>query len=193
MVPVYDVIHTMCDQVNGRLAYIAKYGKPNDMDETFATIIHAAPKLDVQELLQVKGQLSLLMDEKFVAECHHNKDLLNKVVAENIDFKKIEDGASGLRMINLANERNIQYKPSMDVASAVQGYCVRKGFPVPPSCVDGGMQQPAYVPQPVNFNQPPPNMPPPNMPPPNMPPPGGYGGGGDGGQFYQPPMQQQPQ
>ena len=44
MVPVYDVIHTMCDQVNGRLTYIAKNGKPSDMDETFATLIHAAPK-----------------------------------------------------------------------------------------------------------------------------------------------------
>jgi hypothetical protein len=185
MVPVYDVVHTMCDQVNGRLTYIGKYGKPNDMDETFATIIHAAPKLDVEELLKVKAQLSMLMDEKFVNECRTNKDLINKTVAENIDFKKIEDGASGLRMINLADERNIQYKPSMDVASAVQGYCVRKGFPVPPSCIDGGAQ-PAYIPQPVNFNAPPPS---------NMPPPGGYGGGGDfnSGMGYQPAPQQQMQ
>ena len=107
MVPVYDVIHTMCDQVNGRLTYIAKYGKPSDMDETFATIIHASPKLDIQEMHTVKTQLSMLMDEKFVAECRTNKDLINKVVADNIDFKKPEEGAIGLRLINLASERNI--------------------------------------------------------------------------------------
>ena len=106
----------LCDQVNGRLTYIGKHGKPNDMDETFATIIHSAPKLDIQELLTVKAQLSMLMDEKFVNECRTNKDLINKTVAENIDFKKIEDGASGLRMINLADERNIQNKPIVDVA-----------------------------------------------------------------------------
>ena len=154
------------------------------MDETFATIIHAAPKMQVQELNTVKTNLACLMDEKFVKECSHNKDLLNKVVADNIDFKKPEDGAIGLRMINLAAERNIQYTPSIEIASATQGYCVRKGFPVPSSCADGGVQPAPYVPQALNVN----NQPGPDMPPPNLPPSGGYGGGGMGG--YQQPQQQ---
>jgi hypothetical protein len=88
------------------------------MDETFATIIHAAPKLDVKELLIVRQNLATLMDEKFVKECGHNKDLLNKIVADNIDFAKPEDGAIGLRLINLCSERNIQYTPSMEISSA---------------------------------------------------------------------------
>lgn len=79
--PVYDVIHTMCDQVQGRLTYIEKYGAPKDMNETFATIIYAAPMLDIKEIMEVAKQLSTVLDEKFVKECRHNKDLINSLVA----------------------------------------------------------------------------------------------------------------
>ena len=54
MIPVMDVISTMCDQVNGRLTQIEKFGPPKDMSTTFATIIFAAPRLDVNELLEVR-------------------------------------------------------------------------------------------------------------------------------------------
>ena len=54
MIPVVDVISTMCDQVNGRLSQIAKFGPPKDMNQTFATIIYAAPRLDVDELMSVR-------------------------------------------------------------------------------------------------------------------------------------------
>ena len=77
------------------------------MDETFATIIFAAPFMDVKELQVVASELKLLMDEKFVKEIRTNLDLSNKIVTQNIQFRKIEEGESGLRMINLANERNI--------------------------------------------------------------------------------------
>lgn len=129
--PVYDVVSTMCDQVLGRLAYIEKYGAPKDMNETFATIIHSAPKLDVAELMKVREQLSLLLDEAFVKECNTNMDLINKVVRENIDFKKPEEGQVGLRLVNLANERNVNYTPSQALVMEIQGYCQRKMIPVP--------------------------------------------------------------
>lgn len=51
--------------------------------------------------------MALLLDESFVKECNTNPDLINKVVRENIDFKKPEDGEIGLRMVNLAKERNV--------------------------------------------------------------------------------------
>jgi hypothetical protein len=57
LIPCYDVISSMCDQVNGRLAYIEKFGAPDDMKTTFATIIHAAPKLDCEELMSVRKVL----------------------------------------------------------------------------------------------------------------------------------------
>lgn len=32
MIPVYDAISIMCDQINGRLTMIAKFGPPVDMN-----------------------------------------------------------------------------------------------------------------------------------------------------------------
>lgn len=65
LVPCYDVASTMCDQVKGRLEYISKQGPPNDMNQTFATIIHVAPKLDVEELSKVRKQLTSLLGKEF--------------------------------------------------------------------------------------------------------------------------------
>ena len=79
-IPVYDVVSTMCDQLNGRLTQIAKFGPPKDMNATFATVIHAAPKLEVDELLEVRKQLASLLEPEFVKECDTNYDLLNPVV-----------------------------------------------------------------------------------------------------------------
>lgn len=53
-IPCYDVTTTMCDQVKGRLDYISKFGPPKDMYQTFYTIIHVAPKFEVEELGKVR-------------------------------------------------------------------------------------------------------------------------------------------
>ena len=50
------------------------------MNATFATVIHAAPKLEVDELLEVRKQLASLLEPEFVKECDTNYDLLNPVV-----------------------------------------------------------------------------------------------------------------
>ena len=91
-----------------------------------------------------------------------NKDMINSVVAENIDFKKPEDGEFILRLVNLAKERNIEYNPSHAACQSVHAYCLRVGIPPPEGLggVDGPV--PKYVPQPVplafdpNIDQPPP-------------------------------------
>ena len=65
LVPCYDITSTMCDQVKGRLDYIQKFGAPPDMMQTFATIIHVAPKLNVEELSLVRKQLEGLLGKEF--------------------------------------------------------------------------------------------------------------------------------
>ena len=64
-VPCYDIASTMCDQVKGRLREIAKFGAIKDMNQTFATIIHIAPKLNVEELMKVRKQLKRIVSEEF--------------------------------------------------------------------------------------------------------------------------------
>lgn len=180
----------MCDQVNGRLNQIAKFGPPKDMNQTFATIISAAPKIDIEELLQVRAQLCILLDEHFVKECMHNNSLINPVVAANIDFRKPEDGEVILRLCNLAKERNINFQPTHESAQAMHGYCIRKNIPPPAGF---GPAQATYVPQPGPLVIDPPVNP--DMPPAHYqgPPPsgGGYGGGGNYQQPVMPPQQPQ--
>lgn len=53
------------------------------------------------------------------------------MVAENIDFKKPEDGEVIYRMRQIAKERNIAYTPSYEMQMALNGYCDRKGLADP--------------------------------------------------------------
>jgi hypothetical protein len=51
------------------------------MNTTFATIIHAAPKIDVEELMKVRKMLGAVLSADFVRECDTNMDLINPVVS----------------------------------------------------------------------------------------------------------------
>ena len=122
------------------------YSAPKDMNNTFATIIHAAPKLDVAELITVRKQLSGILAPEFVRECDTNYDLINPVVAQNIDFRKPEDGEVVLRMVNLAKERNIDYTPTHESCQSLHAYCLRKGIPPPEGIGGADGPVPQYVP-----------------------------------------------
>ena len=40
------------------MEYISKFGAPKDMNQTFATIIHVAPKLGIDELMIIRKWLT---------------------------------------------------------------------------------------------------------------------------------------
>ena len=82
------------------------------MTQTFATLIHMAPKMGVEELMVVRKQLTALLGKEFALQADEDKKIINGVVAENIDFKRPMDGEVIYRMKELAKERNIQYTPS---------------------------------------------------------------------------------
>lgn len=103
-------------------------------------------------------------------------------MAQNIDFKKPEDGEVVLRMVNLAKERNIDYTPTHESCQSLHAYCLRKGIPPPPGVggVDGPVPVYAPMPAPMDFaamDQPPQNTTGQyTIPPPGMPPTDGMGG-----------------
>jgi len=97
-VPCYDVVCTMCDQVKGRLEFIAKQGAPKDMNQTFATIIHVAPKFDVDELSKVRKYLVAITGKEFAQKADEDKNIINPVVADGIDSKIRPDGEVIYRM-----------------------------------------------------------------------------------------------
>lgn len=61
LIPCFDIISIMCDQLLGRLKTIEKFGPPKDMDQTFRTLVYAAPRLEVDELIEVRKQLGRLL------------------------------------------------------------------------------------------------------------------------------------
>lgn len=132
----------MCDQIKGRLDYIEKFGAPPDMTQTFATLIHMAPKLSVEELMEVRKQLTNLLGKEFALQADEDKSIINPLVAENLDFYKPNDGHVIYRMRQLAKERNIQYEPSYDMRIALNNYLDFKGLSDP---FDEGQEKPKYV------------------------------------------------
>jgi hypothetical protein len=101
------------------------------MTQTFATVIHCAPKLAVEELMKVRNQLKIVLGDEFVLQADESKEIINPVVAANIDFKIPADGEVVYRMMQLAKERNISYEPSYDMRMAVNAYRDMKGLPDP--------------------------------------------------------------
>ena len=101
-----------------------------------------------------------------------------------------EEGEKIKRLVEIAQERNIDYKPSVEAYTALNEYCDRKGIPNPlhsngKKVEIPGMQAPQYnpMPPPTNFMPPPAYHPPPGD---------GFGGPGQMGQAppgYMPPSQ----
>jgi len=73
-------------------------------------------------------------------------------VAQNIDFKKPEEGEVILSLVKLAKERNIDYQPPSQACQALGAYCLRKGIPPPEGIGGPDGAIPQYVPQPAPMN-----------------------------------------
>ena len=52
-------------------------------------------------------------------------------ILANINLKIPEEGEKIKRLVEIAQERNIDYKPSLDAATELNSYCDRKGVPNP--------------------------------------------------------------
>ena len=101
------------------------------MDQTFHTLIHAGAKTEIEELAGVRKELGKLLGKEFVNQSDADYSCLHKVIAENIDIKIPEQGEVIKRLIELAQERNINYIPSHESTMALNDYCARKGLPNP--------------------------------------------------------------
>lgn len=78
--------------------------------------------------MEVEKQLTAIMGKEFALQAREDKNIINPLVASNIDFIKPEDGHVVYRMRQLAKERNIQYEPSYEMRLALNSYCDRKGL-----------------------------------------------------------------
>ena len=92
------------------------------MHATLYTLIYAAPRSGVDELMKVRKILGDLMGKKFVEEADFYPDAGNKIVsliakkmlqiAANINIKIPEEGEKVLKLAEIARDKNIEYFPS---------------------------------------------------------------------------------
>lgn len=66
MIPCFDIVSILCDQLLGRLKTIDKFGPPKDMDQSFRTLVYAAPRMEIDELNEVRRQLGKILGKDFI-------------------------------------------------------------------------------------------------------------------------------
>lgn len=86
MIPCFDVVSILCDQLNGRLKTIEKFGPSKDMDQNFRTLIYAAPRMEIDELMRVRHELTKLMGKDFILQADTDESAVNKVVSNYFKF-----------------------------------------------------------------------------------------------------------
>lgn len=91
MILCFDIVSIMCDQLNGRLKTIAKFGPPADMDTTIRTLIYASPRMEIDELNYVRRSLERLMGKEYVMKADLDEEAIHKVVSSHV-FNDEGDG-----------------------------------------------------------------------------------------------------
>jgi tRNA isopentenyl-2-thiomethyl-A-37 hydroxylase MiaE len=101
------------------------------MNQTFHTLIYAAPRLEVDELIQVRRMLEKFLGKDFVVMSDTEASCINKEILDNINLKVPEEGEKINKLLQIAKERNISYVPSPAASMALNSYIDRKGIPNP--------------------------------------------------------------
>ena len=98
--------------------------------------------MEIDELMNVRKQLEKVMGKKFSEQSEFDDSCIHKIIAEKINLKIPEEGEKVKRMIEIAKERNIAYKPTSESHQALMEYIDRKGIPNPIDDGSGGQQMP---------------------------------------------------
>lgn len=53
------------------------------MDQNFRTLIYAAPRMEIDELMKVRHELAKLMGKDFILQADTDESAVNKVVSFN--------------------------------------------------------------------------------------------------------------
>eukprot|EP00826_Nyctotherus_ovalis_P060979 TRINITY_DN862_c0_g1_i1.p1 TRINITY_DN862_c0_g1~~TRINITY_DN862_c0_g1_i1.p1 ORF type:complete len:255 (+),score=53.84 TRINITY_DN862_c0_g1_i1:371-1135(+) len=138
MIPCYDIIAMLCDAVLERMPLLQKMGKeiPPDMYVTLHTLIYAAPRAGIEELVTVGRQLGFLCGPEFVKQSQTDEKCVNETIRENINLILPEEGWRIEKLIQIAKEEGIQYTPTeksnqayLTYTSSKAGIANLNGFP----------------------------------------------------------------
>lgn len=72
-----------------------------------------------------------MLGKEFAKKSDTDESCINKVILANINMKLPEEGEKIKRLVEIAQERNIDYKPSAEAYMELNLYCDRKGLENP--------------------------------------------------------------
>mmetsp|Transcript_410 Transcript_410/g.261 ORF Transcript_410/g.261 Transcript_410/m.261 type:complete len:110 (+) Transcript_410:335-664(+) len=101
------------------------------MHSTFHTLIYSAPRMEIDELMYVRSQLEILLGKEFILQSDTDESVVNKIIVQNINLKIPEEGEKIMKLVQIAKERNINYKPSPESYQELMSYLDRRGLDNP--------------------------------------------------------------
>ncbi len=139
---------------------------------TFHTLVYAAYRANISELVTIRQEIELMYGKEFIKASEADLDSINDVIRENINMIMPDLGMKIERLIKLAEEHNIEYHPSETNMKALLLYIDKKGgkvedilnFKFPNSMGGGGGLQMPMQPPPQNMQNMNMNMPPQGQP-----------------------------
>ncbi|KAG2382934.1 hypothetical protein C9374_004901 [Naegleria lovaniensis] len=147
-----EILELFCDLVHTRIQLLAESKScPHDMKEAVSTLIYAAPRTEVKELMEVRNQFSAKWGKDFVDSAMENKDLaVNQRVMFKLDVKVPEPYLCIDYLREIAKENGIEWDDS-NVVTDVDVHNQQ----IPPANINPALQT-FSIPtsEPIQHNQP---------------------------------------
>ncbi|CCI43046.1 unnamed protein product [Albugo candida] len=120
LVEGYEILALLCELVAERMNLIESQKKcPIDLKESLCTILWAASRTEIPELIEVKKQLSKKYGQEFITAAEQNlKGCVNERVISKLGVEVSEMPPSAYLVINYLREIAKQYKVRWESESA---------------------------------------------------------------------------
>ncbi|KAL9644553.1 hypothetical protein ABK040_009417 [Willaertia magna] len=147
-----EILELFCDLVHTRIQLIAESKTcPHDMKEAVSTLIYAAPRIEVKELMEIRNQFSAKYGKDFVESAMENKDLaVNQRVMFKLDVKVPEPYLCIDYLREIAKENGIEWDDS-NVVTDVDVHNPVPNSNLPPMNNNPSFSMPI---EPIQHNQP---------------------------------------
>lgn len=119
-IEAYDILELLCELVLERLNLIASEKEcPFDMREAVCTLIYAANRTEVPELIKVKAQFGKKYGSEFVDAAKRNKDkCVNARIIQKLSAQPPNSWIVLNYMKEIAKEFNVAWEPSKETEDA---------------------------------------------------------------------------
>jgi hypothetical protein len=99
-ITVFDILGPLCEILKEKVTYLILADQcPTDLRATLDTLIYASTRVELEELHQLRGEISGKYGETYISKANTNADLLvNKNVIEKLTVKPAAEPYVMLRL-----------------------------------------------------------------------------------------------